>query len=870
MMSLFLFSDELKALVSSVRAGESAQVMAPRGVGLSTLLGALVRQLEREDFYVLAVRGTPTTSSLNYFCLQQALSGVIDTPAAHSIVGVIDAISAQFAQKPRSAIIVDGIEHVDKASLTVIQACAQRTGTPVVYGRARDVRSLIQSGAPSLRLCGSRLDLKPLDYIGTAALAQDYLGGLCDSEVVSRVFMKSAGLTDLALTVLSGARAERRVTLVDGRWMMTERTLWSGQIESWVETQLLTLTTEEHDALEHISLRDFDHLGTSCGAVSTELLRRLHGLGLLSLVNHEGTRRLAPHPPVIIDYFRRSSGSELSRREPLACGELAEPHPGRDEKRSYEGLALVVSSFREQLAAFTLRASRDWERSPSVRTAIPYLRRLLDMPRTERTVRHVLDATDIESASSADEAFDLAFLQMLALDNSLGDGSAGAVFEAVVRSYPEWSEPISHFLRCIRGHVTSSDLRFDATKVTRWGPQPGGALVLAAYAYASLTRACVTDARRWLRAVPPSALATVERFRAFVHALTDLAVGDPRSSAATSARERELAVDRVEHDAVLLYTYTNALSLISLARWREARNVVISALAFGPPGATTAGLYRSLLHIGALVHLWFRDDTMAKILNAEALTISAPDEALPLMQHEFGEIISSLIDHNEPTASALIRRLSARLHAVGQTFASNMTLRISLMVWPERATLEMLEDQASPEQKCDLTVNELIVASFRDADEVRTHAMNLARAAKADPHFAAAVMLARARQLEGDDAPLSSAVREVAATLSDAAGVDASMAQECNGSGRRMAPRPKLSTREIQVALLAGNNSNAAIASRLTLSVRTIENHIHNALRKTGARSRQELFEVVSTSPLDSCVTSADNGAPDRRVPWKR
>ncbi|WP_148285568.1 helix-turn-helix domain-containing protein, partial [Microbacterium sp. B24] len=55
-----------------------------------------------------------------------------------------------------------------------------------------------------------------------------------------------------------------------------------------------------------------------------------------------------------------------------------------------------------------------------------------------------------------------------------------------------------------------------------------------------------------------------------------------------------------------------------------------------------------------------------------------------------------------------------------------------------------------------------------------------------------------------------------------------------------------LSARETEIALLARTHSNAAIASRLGLSVRTIENHIHSALKKTGATNRQELFQLIS------------------------
>jgi DNA-binding CsgD family transcriptional regulator len=47
---------------------------------------------------------------------------------------------------------------------------------------------------------------------------------------------------------------------------------------------------------------------------------------------------------------------------------------------------------------------------------------------------------------------------------------------------------------------------------------------------------------------------------------------------------------------------------------------------------------------------------------------------------------------------------------------------------------------------------------------------------------------------------------------------------------------------------LAGHRSNVEIAEHLGISARTVENHISNALRKTGATSRNGLFILVGNS----------------------
>lgn len=58
-----------------------------------------------------------------------------------------------------------------------------------------------------------------------------------------------------------------------------------------------------------------------------------------------------------------------------------------------------------------------------------------------------------------------------------------------------------------------------------------------------------------------------------------------------------------------------------------------------------------------------------------------------------------------------------------------------------------------------------------------------------------------------------------------------------------------LTGRELEIAMLAGRFTNAQIGELLSISGRTVENHLARAMRKSGVRSRADLYDVVSAPP---------------------
>ena len=85
------------------------------------------------------------------------------------------------------------------------------------------------------------------------------------------------------------------------------------------------------------------------------------------------------------------------------------------------------------------------------------------------------------------------------------------------------------------------------------------------------------------------------------------------------------------------------------------------------------------------------------------------------------------------------------------------------------------------------------------------------------------------------------------------------LAQQCGGADtpalRQASEQLPLTDRELEIVMLIADGvSNRAVAERLTLSVRTVENHIYRAMSKTGTASREELTNLLHRQRTENTV----------------
>jgi DNA-binding CsgD family transcriptional regulator len=841
---VFFFTDELRSLAASVRAGTSAQVIASWGTGASTLLTALTRQLAAEDYAIVAVHGAAYARQIEYFALLRSDGLPSSPPPARTFATLLDLTTAALRRAPRSAIVIDALDQVDRGTLAVLQAAADLTGTPVVLSRSRDIRSLIGAGSHYSRFDGNRVELAPLDYVSTAALVHDKLGHWPDPEVASRLFAKSAGVAGLAAAIIAGATANGLIHLVEDLWTMTGPDLRSGDADSWIEAHLSLLTAPEFDLLDTVATGPRGHLDHRAPA-DPATRRALEGLGLLRPTAEE-ENQLSVHPPILADYLRRTLSS--TARPPARSARSATPNDAdRIEEVSSSpphpaSLSHTVSTFRHALECRVLERAREWTRSADVATALPYLAALMDIPRTERTIQSVFDTTRLSTATSAEDAFDFVHSYQQWAGQRRQTTRDDLDYVRVAESYPEWREAITLFTA--HSHAGTAPARLDAL--------PGGIRCKAAFAFIHLKRGELAMAREVMARVPASSHLHTEKLRNAIETVTVFAERDHPRIVSDSQTGIELAHREIDHGAILLHSYTQALSLAPLARWGEARSVITKALAFGPPGAASAGVYRALLFSGAFIELRSGDLPRAErlISEAEAMDVNVDETNLPSTQDEYSAILRQLVSGDPVTAMDSLRRLATRVHRLSNgrgSFAAEMALRVGMVLWPEESTLDQLEavltDSETPYSQPLHDIARLSFSSLSEAAEAAVHLDGLDEFG-----FLAQVIAGRIAQEteQGSDVPESTrhAVMHLGTLLH-------TNADHLERHPLDAAPVsvPGLTAREYEIALQVRTHSNAAIASRLGVSIRTVENHIHSAMKKRGAPTRFALYDQLGQHP---------------------
>ncbi len=344
-------------------------------------------------------------------------------------------------------------------------------------------------------------------------------------------------------------------------------------------------------------------------------------------------------------------------------------------------------------------------------------------------------------------------------------------------------------------------------------------------------------------------------------ALADLLDGDAASAAAKTDVLRDAGGSPAPLDDVVAAAYVATLAAHQLGDVHLVDRALESALLAGEPPAAYTQPYAALLQL----HSLHRSDTGRSALRSALRRES--HRLAPAPGPFFGtgtDVARTLLsdpDRDPGVFDAELARAGRARRERGFPLAAAQTLAAGLEVGfgPlaasefERAVAEL----TAPGFDRLARLIELLVAGSVAA--VRASALDGGHR----PALPMAdLVLAAARR--GEDADRRAALL----ALADALGgprMPGVWPPSAVGAAQDTVAANALTGREQEIAMLAGRFTNAQIGELLSISGRTVENHLARAMRKSGVRSRTDLYDVVSAPRGPHPRQTAPGGASPAR-----
>ncbi|MEL7977241.1 LuxR C-terminal-related transcriptional regulator [Isoptericola sp. F-RaC21] len=840
----FVHPGPLEEALRWLRAGHDVHVTGDVGAGRSTVTTALADALRGVGASVVELPGSAGGEAV-------ALGAFLSHPSLHprgSVArwGAPEAAAALGeALAGRSAtILVDDAHLLDRPTLAVVDAVARQR-----RDRLRIVTTVPRAapvdGAWSVLARGAAVvPVAPLGVNEVATLLADHLGGQVEGGLAAELAGRSGGNPRAAVALALAAVGSGAVAQVHGRWAQAAN-LESVPTGSVVHGLLGGMPADLRQGLEALAWFGLVDIGHARTLLGDDRLAALDAAGRVAVAERPAARVVAVSPPVLAQALRagltgarramlRERAEELfglgeaagedDAREPLAA--LAGP-PEPDDRAVLQQVAIVTESVRTRSALW----SRAWESRHDVASALPLLR---------------LHLVDGQAPVDADEVF-------AGTTRTSGDDPEEVAAYVVLRG--QWAAQ--------RGSTIRDGLLRD--------PGPSGRLVLDGAGEAFLrqlgdlyghpdrapgveTFDVETDVPRAFRGY-----ATVQRVRALVEAglpdrALDLLGGWQGSSAQRPYTHR---LDAFRGDALLMVGQVDDAVAWARGRLSAAYDELSPfGLRLAARGLATALFLkgdhdRALRALSVVLRLGRvgpamspydeRIFALAAVLHARAghhdLARTFLDE-LEATPRPFAPVL----DFVRPWARTEVEHAATGGEPDGEPLWS-----AGEDLWAQGCTASALFCWALTPQ----VLGDARLARLEEAFAA-VHVPLLAPAVRLHRHLAhgpGSVVLESLRAMRTRGPLAHVAIQAARARLAEEGGgvLTAAEMDEAAGIGRGHTARAVgrdsgLTAREAEIVSLAREGlANREIASRLFLSVRTVESHLYHAMQKLGVSDRRQL-----------------------------
>ncbi|OFI39398.1 hypothetical protein BIU82_13780 [Arthrobacter sp. SW1] len=841
-----MFEREIAQVLDYVAQGYGVRVVGVPGSGRTTVARMLVTALEDRGTNVYSVFAIRSLKTVPYAGI---LSMGFDLRSRTlGILGIAEELTRQLLRKDLHALVVDGIDDLDRESLAIVDVVHRRTGVPLIV--TTDGGPLRQGSAAALleQWPQATVALSSLHYDQASGLIAEILGAPADVDTTALILTKSGGNLRLMVRILESARLSGRLVLKGSLWhLRSGQNLTNEHLSGTIEALLHGLTSDEARVLSLLALRGpspVSEIQADAGEDKLGTLDALEHRGLISVTAGPDGRLLASvFPPIVEEHLRAHARSKRKiLRSSIPEGATLELESGSSTDPAIALAALrgemtgnhaaMARHFQKGLEALEELHYGRWNSDRSMANAVSFLRVYWGAPVNRRRVLDVFEHTDSAGSDPADLLF---FIITRSLWTVLDAGDLPAAMQALDRfaaEEPEWQSEIRAWSLFLDACYNRMPGDWDAVLNALPAGHLDSGVILVVRALLELFRFNPEAALHTIDAAP--APDTLPRYEILVRGLALFSSGRTDEALGYALDRRRDALERIDQFSLVVSSYVAALALLYRGLFDEAEYLMGWAFSLRRPGFLLGSIYNAMLRLSSL-----RTGATSPSLGEQAGTETREVGPLPAV----GTGVYNLVAR-PPTDADSFDRAGARLvqdHIEhGYTFEAVYSGLILLCLFPGtrlKHTLNgVLQDMNNTTHRQLLQVAEAAIEGNT------THLDTVLEDYTSDEDTYQIAMLLQGavrRHRASGSLAVAAAIEERARRFVDRFGPE--------GTFIPFAPvsDASLTAREREVALLAGLSSNADIADKLGLSVRTVETHISNARRKTGATTRSQLSAMV-------------------------
>lgn len=828
-----------------VERGVNVEVVGTRVSGKTSFLNDLHQVLADNGWTVVRIDGLRTLRDqpLEALAVARLIEGGRPIP---SVTAVVDHLQDDWAEK-RIVVLVDDVDCLDRASCGVLESLTRRMPLQIVSTgplRAPDPadRSVFRLPHPC-----AELTLRPWRFEELNGLLTGKFGQVADPWLAGRIHQHSGGVPGFALAMLEAAELESRLTVQDDVLSSVD-TLWYEGLPRVVEDYIGQLPADERATLESLSAWGPLAAAEACRLVPPDHLRSLERRKLLTVVRTGHHVTVVVFPPVVSEYLNQRRGdmhAYLTTRAGGLEGPAEGPSPAPDADAPYAprsespgALSRVMSSQRDTEGVHLASA---WEESPTTSTAMPYIAWLVGSSDTRREIDDVAARTGWDDGAPILRC--LTAMDLARWEASAGNGLAAAL--EVIESHRDGAGPFAAMLDHVaiqlgivdgdvpeydEGLIPIDDAMPEEVRVSAWATRAYLALVTGHMAEA------LTASER-MGTIP-------ERPRTALIRILALCANGEAATALDVARD-SLEWARSTHDeqGIYLCGYATAYALQCLGHRQEAAEVLDLSLSLGRPRPDLEPLYQAQLIVAARLAMQAMDGYRALSLGRQALALGLREGPLPAMSANVVGLVGERGPvHEIPQESwHQVEEMWGRRYRYA-AISSGLWLT-EIVPDGERAAIVLGWIREIGAQGLEPSGEYVVALAAQDPERLLGCAAGLVETGWSSRATVALNLAEEWFHAQGDPAAAMRAKAQWARLQMTDPAIELDLSPH-------QIPSVRLSSREREVvALVARGLSNRQIADELVLSVRTVENHIYRALRKTRLTSRGQLGRLAADVP---------------------